>query len=68
MISFFDANCMYGPRSVVREGSVVTEGEYEELFDRARISKALVYHSDASGNDLIGGNEQVCELQKRNSR
>lgn len=68
MISFFDANCMYGNRSVVREGSVVTESEYEELFARARINKVLAYHSDAVSTDLIAGNELVSELQRKNSR
>jgi len=68
MISFFDANCMYGNRSVVREGSVVTESEYEELYKRARIDKVLTYHSDAVSTDLIAGNELVSELQRKNNR
>lgn len=68
MISFFDANCMYGNRSAVREGSVVTESEYEELFTRARIDKVLAYHSDAVSTDLIAGNKLVCDLQEKNSR
>ena len=68
MIDFFDSNCMYGNRSVVREGSVVTEKEYEEMFERARIGKVLAYHSDAANTDLISGNELICELQRRNSR
>lgn len=68
MINFFDSNCMYGNRSVVREGSVVTEKEYDELFDRARISGVLAYHSIAANTDLINGNELISDLQKRNRR
>ena len=66
MLNFFDANCMFGNRSVVREGSVLMMDEYKELYSRAGVSKVMMYHSLCVTSDIREGNEAICKVQKEN--
>lgn len=66
MLKFFDANCMYGNRLVVREGSVLSMEDYRELYSQAGVSRVMMYHAMCVSSSLDFGNREIADVQKQN--
>lgn len=61
MIKFIDANCMIGPRQLVREGALKSTQEILSLMEELGIFKAIAYHGVCKEADLMLGNQLLIQ-------